>query len=247
MNAMILAAGLGTRLRPLTDSIPKALVEVDGVPIIDRTAAKIVSEGARTLVINAHHRSSQLLSHIIERGGYGVRCCVSMEKELLDTGGGILRARPFLEGGGAFVVHNVDILSNLSLEGLRAGAGNDSLACLAVSRRESSRKLLFDSTMRLVGWTDLRSGEVRSPFGHINPAECSQFAFSGIHLISDKVFDVMDEFAFGGSFPIMDFYLTVAARYRICGYVQEGLRVLDIGKPEALAKAGELLRDGFCE
>ena len=247
---MIFAAGLGTRLKPLTDTRPKALVEVDGRPLLDIVAQRLVDQGCDSLVVNAHHFAQQIVGHISSAGAafndctcfpqgvdahifHGVPTAVSDESErLLDTGGGILKARPLLEGGGRFLVHNVDILSNLDIARLAAAARPDALATLVVSRRKTSRYLLFDQDMRLVGWTDIRTGEVKGRPGPF------ALAFSGIHLLSDGIFDEMSGLhASGDAFPIIDFYLSVADRRPIYGYEPADLELIDVGKPETLALA----------
>jgi len=242
MKAMIFAAGLGTRLRPLTDSRPKALVPVAGRPMLDMVAERLVGVGVSSLVVNVHHFASMVKEHL-RTVDYGVPVAVSDESgHLLDTGGGVLAARPLLEGDGSFLIHNVDILSNLDIQAFASSVRPDALATLVVSGRETSRYLLLDDGMRLVGWTNVKTGEVRSPFPDLDPSACRRRAFSGIHLMADGIFDVMERFyAPGDAFPIMDFYLSVAAQYPIYAYEAEGLRLLDVGKPETLAAAEEFL------
>ncbi len=253
MKAMIFAAGLGTRLRPLTDTMPKALVPVDGVPLLKRVATRLLDAGITELVINTHHFAEQIVDYVDAERGFGVPVHLSPEPEgLLETGGGILHARRFLEGGGPFLVHNVDILSNLDLRRFAAESRPEALATLVVSERDTSRYFLFDEGMRLVGWTDLRSGEVRSPFPGLDPGRCRRLAFAGIHLISDRVFDVMDAYGLEGRFSIIDFYLQAAAEHPIYGYVPEGFRMLDVGKLDSLDAARDLVRalgegPGLCD
>ena len=244
MKAMIFAAGLGTRLRPLTDTMPKALVPVAGEPLLSHIARKLISAGADSLVINTHHFAGQIEQYICEVRGFGVEVRLSPETDgLLETGGGVLHARPFLEGGGRFLVHNVDILSNLDISRFFAETRDDALSTLVVSERRTSRYLLFDEGMRLVGWTDVRTGEVRSPFPGLDPGQCRAYAFAGIHCMSDQVFSVMDGEGFTGRFSIIDFYLAVAARYPIYGYVPEGFRMLDVGKAASLELAEGFVRE----
>ena len=244
MKAMIFAAGLGTRLRPLTDTMPKALVPVAGEPLLAHVARKLIRAGADSLVINTHHFAGQIERYIREVRGFGVEVRLSPETDgLLETGGGVLHARPFLEGSGHFLVHNVDILSNLDIPRFLAQTRADALSALVVSERKTSRYLLFDDGMRLVGWTDLRSGEVRSPFPGLDPVQCHAYAFAGIHCLSDQVFSVMDREGFTGRFSIIDFYLAVAARYPIYGYVPEGFRMLDVGKAASLEAAEGFVRE----
>lgn len=244
MKAMIFAAGLGTRLRPLTDTMPKALVPIDGVPLLKRVATRLTDAGVGELVINTHHFAEQIASYVAAEQGFGVPVHLSPEPEqLLETGGGILHARRFLEGGGPFLVHNVDILSNLDLRRFVAGARADALATLVVCERKTSRYFLFDESMMLVGWTDLRSGEVRSPFPGLDPGRCRALAFAGIHLISDRIFSVMDAYGLEGRFSIVDFYLRAAADHPVYGYVPDGFRMLDVGKTESLEAAAAFARE----
>ena len=253
MKAMIFAAGLGTRLRPLTDTMPKALVPVDGVPLLKRVAMRLIEAGAGELVINTHHFAGQIADYVAAECGFGVPVHLSPEPEqLLETGGGILHARSFLEGDGPFLVHNVDILSNLDLRLFADRARPDALATLVVSERETSRYFLFDEGMRLVGWTDLRTGEVRSPFPDLDPGRCRKLAFAGIHCTSDRVFQVMDSYGLEGRFSIIDFYLRAAAEHPIYGYVPDDFRMLDVGKLDSLEIAAALVREltvgeGLCD
>ena len=251
MNAMIFAAGLGTRLKPLTDSRPKALVEVGGVVMLERVAGRLIAAGADHLVINAHHFASQIEDFVAARDGFGVRTDISLETELLETGGGVLNAERFLSGGGPFVIHNVDVLSNLDIRRFAGSLKDGDMCTLAVSKRKSSRQLLFDRDMRLVGRVDLRDGRVDSPYGEIDPSRFDTYAFAGIHLASDRIFELMRTMGFCGRFPIFDFYLRAAADHAIRGYVQEGFRMMDMGKAEVLEEAAAFaaeLEDGrFCE
>ena len=200
MKALIFAAGLGTRLKPITDTMPKALVPVGGKPLIEHVARKLKASGVDSAVVNVHHFADQIEEWIgvdaSNPRGTGLSMQVSDERDqLLETGGGILKAEEYLHGCGNFLVHNVDILSNLDIKGFASKVQADALATLLVSERETQRYLLFDpQTMRLVGWTNVKTGEVKSPFQDIQPDSCVKMAFSGIHMISDKVFDIMQEY-----------------------------------------------------
>ena len=242
MKAMIFAAGLGTRLKPLTDNMPKALVPVNGKPLLRILMDKLVSSGYDDIVVNVHHFAGMIEDFLTTVRYDGVRIRISDERDLLrDTGGGISHAAPLLGGSGHFLVHNVDILSNLDLRLLEKAFSPDALAVLAVSDRKSSRYLLFDESMRLKGWTNTVTGEIRSPYPDLRPEHCRKYAFSGIHILSDKVFPLFGKEGFGEKFPIMDFYLKAAAEYPIYGVVPAGLKLLDVGKPESLAAASDLL------
>ena len=235
---MVFAAGLGTRLRPLTDSMPKALVPVCGKPLLEHVILKLRDAGYDEVTVNVHHFPGQIRKYLSDND-FGVRIHISDESgELLETGGGILHAREFLEDGGEpFLVHNVDIISNLDLGWLQRSCPPDALASLVVSERQTSRYLLFDDDMRLRGWTDIRSGEVRSPFGVLDPSECRRYAFAGIHNLSPAIFGAMSELGFSGRFPIMDFYLRACAAHPIYGLVPEDFRIVDVGKFDTLAEA----------
>ncbi len=236
-SAMIFAAGLGTRLKPITDSLPKALVPVDGKPLLEHVAGKLVAAGYNHLVVNVHHFPDQIVGFLKEHD-FGVPVDVSDERDqLLETGGGVRHARRFLEGGGPFLVHNVDILSNLDLKWFRAQHRPEALATLLVSERETQRYLLFDDSLRLVGWTNLATGEVRSPYPGLEPSACHRLAFAGIHYMSADIFAAFDALEMPRRFPIMDFYLKACDRYPIYAAVQPGLRLLDVGKPDTLALA----------
>lgn len=240
MKAMIFAAGLGTRLRPLTDNMPKALVPVDGRPLVDYAIEKLRDSGFDDIVVNVHHFASMLREHL-EGRDYGVKIEISDESDLLrDTGGGILHAQPLLEGSGHFLVHNVDILSNLCVPELISNVRTDALATLVVSERETSRYLLFDEDMRMVGWTNVSTGEVRSPFSGLDVSKCRRLAFAGIHYISDEIF--MEMVGMPEKFSIIDFYLKICGEKPVYGYVPADFKMLDVGKPAALSAAGEFIR-----
>ena len=231
MKAMIFAAGLGTRLKPFTEAHPKALFPVAGVPLLKRVASRLFEGGIESLVINTHHFAGQIEEYVSRDPLLSTRCTLSPEPGLLlETGGGILNARQYLEGSGPFLAHNVDVLSNLDLRRFIADHRPDALATLVVSERKTT------------GWTDLRTGEVRSPFPGLDPARNRMLAFAGIHLLSDRVFSAMEACGFSGRFSIIDFYLQAAARYPIYGFVPEGFRMMDVGKVETLGQAEAFAR-----
>lgn len=251
-RAMILAAGKGTRLRPLTDSRPKALVEVGGEPLILRQLLRLQSFGFTDITVNVHHLAPMLCSYIEQHTPAGLTVHISHEEEqLLNTGGALKHARPLLlrpqKATTAYelpvLVHNVDILSNAQLDAFFAQAcGHD--AALLVNNRGSSRQLYFHpQTMRLVGWKNLLTGETRSPIPNFNPLEqqWKNYAFSGIHAISPKALKAMDDWPDTG-FSIIDFYLQECTRLDIHGIVCQSLSLLDVGKPETLANADNFLK-----
>lgn len=232
MKAMIFAAGLGTRLRPLTDHLPKALVSIKGRTLLDMTIDRLVSAGATEIVVNVHHFADLIERHLAAHT-YPVPIRTSDERaELLDTGGGLRHAAPLFTADGApILIHNVDILHNADLRSFYAAAPEADVLLL-VSRRETSRYLLFDDDLRLVGWTNVKTGEVRSPYSDLDVARCQRFAFSGIHRFSPRLFPLMaDEPAV---FPIVDFYLRHCATTRIVAHPVEGLELLDVGKTAVL-------------
>jgi len=244
MKAMVFAAGLGTRLRPITDSLPKALVPVCGEPLLSHVLKKLKAAGYDEVVVNVHHFASKIQKYLSEND-FGLDIKISDESsELLETGGGIAHARDLLlPSEGPFLVHNVDILSNLDIQWFRSCMRPGALASLLVSERETRRYLLFrPEDMRLVGWTNISTGEVKSPYKDLDPSRCLRYAFSGIHLISPSVFAVFDEMEFSGRFPIMDFYLSVCARYPIYGVAVPGLRIVDVGKLDSLSAAEAMFR-----
>lgn len=242
MKAMIFAAGLGTRLKPITDTLPKALVPVGGSPLIEHVARKLKASGVEEAVVNVHHFADKIEEWVARQDIMSIK--VSDErKELLETGGGILHARQYLDGCGRFLIHNVDILSDVDIEWFERSFPEDAMAALLVSERETSRYLLFDPhSMRLVGWTNVKTGEVRSPYADLNPEQCVRMAFSGIHIMSDKVFDVMEEHSENPRFPIIDFYLSICAEHKIYGVPAKELHMIDVGKLDSLQQAESMAK-----
>jgi NDP-sugar pyrophosphorylase family protein len=241
MDAMILAAGLGTRLGPLTQDTPKALVDVAGVPALERVAQRLIAAGADRLIINLHHHADAIVEFVAARNSFGVDVVFSREEGApLETGGGLLCAAPLFRRTAPFLLHNVDVLCDADLGALLAshGARNEAqdatrdLATLAVSRRETTRYLIFDDA-GLVGRLNARTGErtlVRRERGVSTP-----LAFAGIHAISPAIFDLIIE---RGAFSILDVYLRLAAEgHRIGAHDIGAARWLEIGNPERLQEA----------
>ena len=242
MKALIFAAGLGTRLRPLTDTMPKALVPVAGVPMLARVLCKLRDAGLDSFVVNVHHFAEQIERFLAENGNFGVPVAISREeREPLETGGGIRHAAPLLASpAGRFLVHNVDILSDLDVRWFLAQDDPESLATLLLIDAPADRYLLFDDEMRLVGWTNVRTGEVKSPFlPDFDPSKYRRYSFCGIHIVSEAVFDKMA--AWPEKFSIIDFYLQQAAENKIRGVLAPDLHLIDIGSPARLAEANALL------
>lgn len=240
-TAMIFAAGLGTRLRPLTDDRPKALVDVAGKPLLWHALWKLQDAGYRHIVVNTHHFADKIEEYLEGNPFPKLGIEISREDSLLDTGGGVLNAERYLSGCGKFLIYNVDILSDAKLQELEE-ASKDNLATLLVSERKTSRYLLFDGEMRLTGWTNVTTGEVRSPYDIAKATGCTRLAFSGIHIVSDKIFDAFRKEGLGGKFPIMDFYIGCCDKYKLAGKNDGRLRLLDVGKMEALASAPDFLK-----
>jgi MurNAc alpha-1-phosphate uridylyltransferase len=236
---MLLAAGLGTRLRPLTDDIPKALVPVAGVPMLERVARRLIDAGADRLIINLHHFGDRIRDFVEQRDGWGVEVVFSPEPDRpLETGGGLLNAAPLLRRDAPFFLHNTDILSNLPLgEMYDAHVREGALATLAVMPRETARRLLFDRR-GLLGRVDdgkaLRI-EARAPEG-----EVTELAFCGVHVISASF---LDRLSASGPFSILEPYLDAAANgSTIAPFRVDRFRWTDIGKPAELEAAEELAR-----
>lgn len=234
-RAMIFAAGLGTRLKPLTNTMPKALVPVGGKPLLEHLLVKLKAAGFRDVVINVHH-FADMIEDWCQAHSMGMHIWFSDEREqLLETGGGIKHAVPLLrDAQDGFLIHNVDILSNADLRAL-AEAGRGRAATLLVSERDTQRYLLFDDDMRLVGWTNTNTGEVRSPYPNLAPQLYHKYAFAGIHYMNPRLFRFFEDFP--ERFSIIDFYLKVCAEEPIYGYVQPNLRLMDVGKIDTLSDA----------
>jgi len=231
---MILAAGLGTRLRPITDTTPKALIPVGGVPMLERVALRLIAAGATRLIVNVHHHASQIEAFLRERDDFGVTVSLSDEsQEVLETGGGLLRAGPYFQSEAPFFLHTVDVLSDCDLRGIyTAHEQQQALATLAVNNRKSTRYFLFDDE-GLCGHGNDETGvvrRVRQPVGQ----ERKQ-SFCGIHVIAPRIFGMITE---QGKFSIIDLYLRLAANgERLLPYNIGRSQWIDIGKPQQLQQA----------
>lgn len=247
-QAMIFAAGLGTRLKPLTDTMPKALVRVGGQPLLWHVVQKLKTAGFERIVVNVHHFAQQIVDYLHDNDNFGLDICISDETDgLLETGGGIKKALPLFDPDSPVLIHNVDILSNLNIGGLYKLAASDAAAdadvdaMLVVSNRQTKRYLLFDDEMRLAGWKNVETGEVRGPLAaHPSSADSmNMLAFSGIHVVSPRLAPLFAEMP--ERFGIIDFYLKYCQQCTFLGYEQKDLRLLDVGKLETLEQAEQFL------
>lgn len=244
-QAMIFAAGLGTRLKPLTDTMPKALVRIGGEPLIKHVVLRLKEAGFLRIVVNVHHFAQQIIDYLEENEHFGLDIRISDETEqLLETGGGIKKARDLFDPHSPVLIHNVDILSNVDLTAFYDHACTSGAeATLLVSERQTKRYLLFDDEYRLVGWTNKETGEVKSPHNWVKDElqSLQMLAFSGIHVFSPALFPMMDQWP--DRFPIIDFYLKACATHPLSGYVADNLRMIDVGKLDSLQQAEEFLLD----
>lgn len=240
MQAFLLAAGLGTRLKPLTDTMPKALVPVKGTPLLRHITDKLISSGATRIVVNTHHFAEQIVSYVALQEDWDNVIISDESNALLDTGGGLKKAQSLFRTDNPILIHNVDILSNANLNQLIV-AHKEHDVTLLVSNRTTNRYLLFNEDMRLVGWTNITTGEVRSPYPNLDLTKCHKLAFSGIHVFSPQLFPMMEDYP--EKFPIMDFYLNHCHEIKIYGVIQPNLQLLDVGKCDTLIAAEKFIEE----
>ncbi|MCX6283023.1 MAG: nucleotidyltransferase family protein [Bacteroidetes bacterium] len=229
MKAMILAAGLGTRLRPITDTTPKALVEINGKTLLEHSINHLQFFGVKEAIINVHHFPDMIISFLKKKKNFGMKIEVSDERDaLLDTGGALKKASWFFDGGGPFVVRNVDVLSNLDLGAmLEFHHKLKPVATLAVRNRETSRYMLFNERFELIGWTNVSSGEKkisRKDFKRMHP-----LAFSGIQILDPSLIPLISE---EGRFSLISMYLRLSRDKRICAFNDNDSFWFDAGKRE---------------
>ncbi len=237
---MIFAAGIGSRLKPFTLSHPKALVEVGGVPMLERVILKLKAAGVGHIVVNVHHFADQIITFIKENNNFGCDILVSDERdELLDTGGGLLKAAPLFLPDVPIVLHNADILTDFSIADMARDLDCD--ARLLVSRRSSSRALYFDKDMRMRGWGNLKAGEIKP--ANLCTDGLNPLAFGGVHIIKPSVLGALKEYAPAKVFSIIDFYVHACPTLCIEGYAPADgtYRWFDVGKPETLEAARKSL------
>ncbi|MDP1621126.1 MAG: nucleotidyltransferase family protein [Bacteroidales bacterium] len=225
MKALILAAGLGTRLRPFTDSKPKALFVVDGITLLEHAVNHLKSAGISEIIINVHHFADQIIEFIHLNNNFGVKIAISDERQaLLETGGGVKNAAWFFQDTDCAIVRNVDILSDLDLGKMaKIHLRSGSIATLSVRDRETSRYLLFDDRMNLCGWINRKTGEQRIS---CEAVDYRAYAFSGIQILDPGIFPMITE---TGKFSLTDLYLRLATEKKITGYLEDGLIWKDIG------------------
>ncbi len=241
MKAMIFAAGVGSRLKPLTDKTPKALIPVKGKPMLLWVAEKLIRAGVNQIVVNVHHHAYEMVTFINKLNYPGVRFIISDESdELLDTGGGLVNAKHYLAGDQPFIVHNVDVFSDVNLTDMLAfHRKKQALATLAVSKRTTSRYFLWNEN-RLAGWKNVKTGESLTIPGNEDNS-LQELAFSGIHIIEPRFFSFVDR---SGPFSITKTYLELAQKQRIVAYQHDPARWADIGTPEKLKRAEGLIEAG---
>ena len=239
---MIFAAGLGTRLKPLTDSIPKALIPIAGKPLLEHVLLKLKAAGFTEIIVNIHHFPELILDFLKSNNNFGIRIEVSDERDLLlDTGGGVRNARWFFDDDKPFLVHNVDILSNLDVRKLvDEHINSGSMATLVVSKRDTFRYLLFNNDNRLCGWINEKTGETK-PSGIDNITGYNKLAFAGIQVLSPAIFNLMENS--NPVFPVMDFYLSIAREHILKGYTPVDFHMMDVGKLDVLDEAERFVTD----
>lgn len=238
-KAMILAAGRGTRLGALTEHKPKALVEIDGKPMLEHLLLKLIRSGYQEFIINVHHHGSQIIDFLQQKQNFGTRIEISDERDqLMDTGGGLQKAAHFFEVSDHFLVHNVDIVTDLDLhEFMTAHIQSGADASLAVRHRDTARNFLFDEQMRLKGWKNKQSGET-IPDG-ISTETMQSYAFSGIQIIQASLLKSMTQ---TGPYSLTHWYLEIMNQYDIRGFVHNNGYWNDVGKPLALQEASNYLK-----
>ena len=237
---MVFAAGLGTRLKPLTDSMPKALVRVGGEPLLWHVIMKLKAAGYERIVVNVHHFAQQIVDYLQQNDLFGLDIRISDETSgLLETGGGIRKALPLFDLDSPVLIHNVDILSNLDLNELTQMQQTPD-ALLVLSRRQPKRDLLLDEETILDGWTNIETGEVKSPYKGLDPSAMKQLAFSGIHVIWPHVFPLLESMP--ERFGIIDFYLKYCHQCAFLGYEKKDLKLMDVGKLDTLDQAETFIK-----
>jgi len=241
MKALIFAAGLGTRLRPLTNNLPKALVLLSGKPLLEHVITKLQKEGINDFVINVHHFADKITDFLKKNNNFGANILISDETDMiLETGGGLKKASKFFSQNEDFIVYNVDIFSDINIKQLTDfHRNNNSLATLVMQKRQSNRRLVFDENNYLCSWENIATGEIkqaRNPKGNTK-----SLAFCGIHIINSKIFNLISE---TGKFSIIDVYLRLAKDYKISSFEYDFSYWFDLGKPKNLEECSKLMNNG---
>lgn len=248
---MIFAAGLGTRLKPLTDTMPKALVPLAGKTLLQWQIEKLKAAGITDIVINVHHFADKIIDYLRENNYFGCNIQVSDERDmLLETGGGLRKAKSLLTGfrlpasecpKDPILICNVDILSNIDIPTLLKAYNPDEMGVVVVYPRDTQRYLLFDDSSRLCGWTNIATGEVRGPVAdnQYPIANTRKLAFSGMQLLNPRIFEVMDKVVAekGEKFSLIDLYLSIAEKEILRAFIPENYRMMDVGKINQLSEA----------
>ncbi len=218
MTAMILAAGLGTRLQPITLYRPKALVEINGQTLLETAITKIKESGINRIVINVHHFAEMIIEYVRSKNSFGIEVLFSDEtQQLLDTGGALLKAADMLKSTKNILIYNVDIISDINLNSFfEEHLNNNALATLAVNKRPADRNLLFDDNNYLCAWQNTKTNERK--IGINTDAQLKPFSFMGIHIISNKIFELINE---TGKFSVIDLYLRLAKNHKISAFLDE--------------------------
>ena len=257
MKAMIFAAGLGTRLKPLTDTLPKALVPLAGKTLLQWQIEKLKAAGIRDIVVNIHHFPDIIINYLKDNDNFGCNIQVSDERDmLLETGGGLRKAeallgsevQEFRSSEEGILICNVDILSNIDISTLLQAYNPNEMGVVVVSERDTQRYLLFNKENRLCGWTNIATGEVRGPIAHAplpnseasnNLGALRPLAFSGMQILNPRIFDCMDEVVKqkGEKFSLIDLYLSIAEKEILRAYIPENYRMMDVGKINQLSEA----------
>ena len=245
---MIFAAGLGTRLKPLTDTMPKALVPLAGKTLLQWQIEKLKAAGITDIVVNVHHFPDQIIDYLRENNQFGCHIQVSDERDmLLETGGGLRKAQPLLTSNlsplasSPILVCNVDILSNIDIPALLNAYNPEEMGVVVVYPRDTQRYLLFDDNSRLRGWTNIATGEVRGPLSdnRYPIANTRKLAFSGMQVLNPRIFKVMEKVVAekGEKFSLIDLYLSIAEKEILRAFIPENYRMMDVGKINQLSEA----------
>ena len=250
MKAMIFAAGLGTRLKPLTDTLPKALVPLAGKTLLQWQIEKLKAAGIRDIVVNIHHFPDMIINYLKNNDNFGCNIQVSDERDmLLETGGGLRKAeallgsevQEFRSSEEGILICNVDILSNINIPTLLKAYNPNEMGVVVVSPRDTQRYLLFNEENRLCGWTNIATGEVRGPISNTQHSisNTQKLAFSGMQVLNPRIFDCMDEVVKqkGEKFSLIDLYLSIAEKEILRAYIPENYRMMDVGKINQLSEA----------